>query len=86
MVGDVVDFWRIEDIEKDRGVLLRAEMKLPGKAWLEFKIEEKGKKRNLSVIAYYYTRSVFGVIYWYLCLPFHNLVFYNLIKEIEKRS
>lgn len=85
-VNDVIDFWRIEDIKKNKRLLLRAEMKLPGKAWLEFNITEETNKRELNVIAYYDTNSLFGKIYWYLCLPFHNFIFHNLIKEIEKRS
>ncbi|MDD5596274.1 MAG: SDR family oxidoreductase [Candidatus Omnitrophica bacterium] len=86
-INDVVDFWRIEDLEDDKKLLLRAEMKLPGRAWLEFNITEKdNNKRRLNIIAYYDTQNLFGKIYWYLCLPFHRFIFQNLIKEIEKRS
>lgn len=85
-VNDVLDFWRIEDIQYNKKLLLRAEMKLPGKAWLEFNLAETGDKRRLNVTAYYDTHSLFGKIYWYICLPFHHLVFHNLIKEIERRS
>ena len=85
-VNDVIDFWRIEDMQKNRRLLLRAEMKLPGKAWLEFNLKEEENKRVLNVTAYYDTRSLFGKIYWYTCLPFHRFIFHNLIREIEKRS
>ena len=85
-VNDVIDFWRIEDMQKNRRLLLRAEMKLPGKAWLEFNLKEEENKRVLNVTAYYDTRSLFGKVYWYTCLPFHRFIFYNLIREIEKRS
>ncbi len=85
-ISDVIDFWRIEDIRFNTKLLLRAEMKLPGKAWLEFNISEEGGKRKLNLIAYYDTHSLFGKIYWYMCLPFHHFIFFNLIKEIEKRS
>ena len=85
-ISDVIDFWRIEDIQCNKKLLLRAEMKLPGKAWLEFSISEEAGKRRLNLTAYYDTRSLFGKIYWYMCLPFHHFIFYNLIKEIEKRS
>lgn len=85
-VNDVIDFWRIEDIQENRKLLLRAEMKLPGKAWLEFNLKEEGNKRILNVTAYYDTHSLFGKIYWYICLPFHHFIFHNLIKEIERRS
>ncbi|MDP2913675.1 MAG: SDR family oxidoreductase [Candidatus Omnitrophota bacterium] len=85
-INDVIDFWRVEDIQDARRLLLRAEMKLPGKAWLEFIIKDQGDKRELGVRAYYDTHTLFGKMYWYMCLPFHQVIFYNLIREIEKRS
>ncbi|PIQ85439.1 MAG: epimerase, partial [Candidatus Omnitrophica bacterium CG11_big_fil_rev_8_21_14_0_20_43_6] len=85
-INDVVDFWRIEDLEVNRRLLLRAEMKLPGLAWLEFNIAQLDNKRRLNITAYYETKSFSGKIYWYLCLPLHRFIFENLIKEIEKRS
>jgi len=85
-INDVVDFWRIEDLQEGKKILLRAEMKLPGKAWLEFTISPFDNKNKLSVTAYYVTQSFFGRMYWYLCLPFHHFIFYNLIREIDRRS
>jgi uncharacterized protein YbjT (DUF2867 family) len=86
--NDVIDFWRIEDIQDDKRLLLRAEMKLPGKAWLEFSITEaeKDAENKLSVTAYYDTHSIWGRIYWYLFLPFHHFIFRDLIKEIDKKA
>lgn len=85
-VGDVVDFWRVEDIVENERLLLRAEMKIPGKAWLEFMVTDKGNKRKLTVTAYYDTNSLWGKIYWYLCLPFHHFIFTHLIEGVERRS
>jgi len=85
-VNDVIDFWRVEDLRKRRRLLLRAEMKLPGMAWLEFRIDQKGKSNHLSVNAYYQPRGIFGKLYWYVFLPFHFFIFYDLIREIDKRS
>ncbi len=85
-VNDVVDFWRVEGIEKNRMLLLRAEMKLPGMAWLEFKIDKDGKKNLLTVTAYFEPNGLPGKIYWYNFLPFHYTIFTNLIKQIDKRS
>ncbi len=85
-VNDVIDFWRIEDIQKNKRLLLRAEMRLPGRAWLEFDIAEEDGRRRLSVTAYYDTQGLLGKAYWYLCLPLHHFIFHNLIKEIEKRG
>jgi uncharacterized protein YbjT (DUF2867 family) len=83
---DVLDFWRVEDIQRDKRLLLRAEMKLPGEAWLEFKLKPVGKRNRLSVIAYYDTNKLFGDIYWFIFKPFHNVIFTDLIRQIEKRS
>jgi uncharacterized protein YbjT (DUF2867 family) len=85
-ISDVIDFWRIEDLKPDMRLLLRAEMKLPGKAWLEFTITPEGNMNRLSVIAYYYAENIFGKLYWYIFLPFHHFIFSDLIKQIEKRS
>ncbi len=85
-ISDVIDFWRIEDIQENKRLLLRAEMRLPGRAWLEFNIGEEGGSRRLNVTAFYDTKSLFGKAYWYICLPLHHFIFHNLIKEIEKRS
>jgi hypothetical protein len=85
-INDVVDFLRVEDLQTDRKVLLRAEMKLPGRAWLEFNIDEEETRRKLSIRAYYDTDRLFGKVYWYAFLPFHNVIFNNLLKQIEARS
>jgi hypothetical protein len=85
-INDVIDFWRTEDLQPNKRLLLRAEMKLPGKAWLEFNIREEDGRRRLSIIVYYYTYCLWGKLYWYLFLPLHRLIFNDLIKQIEKRS
>ena len=86
-VNDVIDFWRVEAIEKNRILRLRAEMKVPGRAWLEFRVDPEGEWQNrLTVTAYYQSKGVWGRVYWYIFLPFHHFIFYDLIKQIEKRS
>jgi uncharacterized protein YbjT (DUF2867 family) len=84
--GDVVDFWRVEDIIPSKRLLLRAEMKLPGKAWLEFHIGDHGDRRELSLTARYLTATLFGRAYWYFFLPFHRFIFKGLLRQIEERS
>ena len=84
-INDVIDFWRVEDMVPDERLLLRAEMKLPGRAWLEFRIAREDSWNQLSVVAYYDTKSFFGHLYWYIVLPFHRYIFDNLIKQIERR-
>jgi len=85
-VNDVIDFWRVEDLQPDRRLLLRAEMKLPGRAWLEFSIKDQGEERVLSVAAYYATNSLAGFLYWHVFLPLHHFIFTHLIEQIEARS
>lgn len=85
-VHDVIDFWRVESLEPNRRLLLRAEMKLPGRAWLEFRIEPDGETNLISVRAFYDTDSLFGHLYWYVFLPFHGLIFARLLVQIEKRT
>jgi hypothetical protein len=82
----VIDFWRVEDYKVNERLLLRAEMKLPGRAWLEFRIERSGDKNCLSVQAHYQARGIWGKLYWYLFLPFHVFIFRDLIRQIEQRS
>jgi hypothetical protein len=85
-VNDVIDFWRVEDMQPDKMLLLRAEMKVPGMAWLKFSIEPEGNKKRLSVSAMFQPHGIFGHLYWYCFMPVHVFIFYDLIKQIEKRS
>jgi uncharacterized protein YbjT (DUF2867 family) len=85
-IGDVIDFWRVEDLRPDRMLLLRAEMRLPGKAWLQFNVDPQPQGNRLSVHAHYQPTGLFGKPYWYACLPLHFLIFQNLIRQIEKRA
>lgn len=85
-INDVIDFWRVEDLRQDSCLLLRAEMKIPGKAWLEFKISPIEEANNLSVTAYFEPKGIWGKLYWYNMLPFHHFIFKDLINQLEKRS
>lgn len=88
-INDVVGFWRVEDLRPDARLLLRAEMKLPGKAWLEFTIAptpEDPARTALAATAYYDTASPGGHLYWHLLLPFHHFIFDGLIRQIEKHA
>ena len=85
-INDVIDFWRVEDLQPESRLLLRAEMKLPGQAWLEFRIKGEGAHNRLAITAYYDTHTVLGRLYWYVFLPFHHFIFVHLLEEIEKRS
>ncbi len=85
-VNDVIDFWRVEDIEEDERLLLRAEMKLPGKAWLEYRITDMGTRNRLAVTAHFRADGTLGKMYWSVFLPFHRIIFKDLIQQIEQRS
>jgi len=83
---DVIGFFRVENIVINERLLLRAEMKLPGRAWLEFKLVEMGKQIKIIVTAYFEPYNWRGKVYWYNFLPFHHIIFTNLLKQIDKRS
>jgi len=81
--GDALDFWRVlvADDEQQR-LLLFAEMKLPGEAWLEFNIRRKGEEEILYQTATFRPHGLLGRLYWYAVLPFHVFVFRGMIKNI----
>jgi uncharacterized protein YbjT (DUF2867 family) len=83
-INDVLDFWRVEKLVQDEQLLLRAEMKLPGKAWLEFKIDKVSLDNLLTINAYFLPKGFWGHIYWYLFLPFHYYIFYDIIKNLAR--
>jgi hypothetical protein len=70
--------------QENERLLLRSEMKLPGRAWLKFSLREEEGRRRLSITGYFDARGVFGKIYWYLFLPFHISIFEGLIRQIEQ--
>lgn len=81
--GDALDFWRVLYANKSEGrLLLFAEMKLPGEAWLEFKCEGN----ELVQTATFRPNGVLGRLYWYAVLPFHGIVFSSMIANIAKHS
>lgn len=81
--GDTLDFWRVlvADPEKKR-LLLYAEMKLPGEAWLEFKLAKNNGKDFLFQTATFRPKGIWGRIYWYLVLPFHFFVFEGMAENL----
>lgn len=82
-VGDALDFWRVEALEPPRLVRLRAEMRLPGEAWLEWRIDPvAGDGSRLRQRASFYPRGLTGRAYWYALLPFHALIFGRLAARL----
>jgi uncharacterized protein YbjT (DUF2867 family) len=86
-VGDALDFWRVEAIEPEQLLRLRAEMKTPGEAWLQFETHA-GRDGSTKLIqtAYFAPHGLLGHIYWYALYPIHKILFSGLIDAIAKRS
>ncbi|MEX0892993.1 MAG: SDR family oxidoreductase, partial [Gemmatimonadota bacterium] len=82
-VGDAVDFWRVEAYEPDRLLRLMAEMRLPGRAWLQFEVEADGAGGSrLRQTALFDPAGVLGLLYWYTLWPLHSMVFGGLLAGI----
>jgi uncharacterized protein YbjT (DUF2867 family) len=81
-IGDALDFWKVVDLETDKRLLLFAQMKLPGKGWLEFVMDDG----TLIQTAYFYPEGVWGRLYWYSVMPFHHYVFQSMGRQIIERA
>jgi len=81
-VGDTLDFWRVEAFEQNKRLLLAAEMKLPGRAWLEFAVEDRGKTSLIRQTAIFDPIGVAGLLYWYVLYPVHKLIFGKMLAAI----
>ena len=85
--GESLDFWRVEAVEPDRLMRLRAEMKVPGKAWLQFEsAPHEDGDTVLTETAYFAPRGFWGFIYWYAMWPFHAFLFDGLIRQLAARA
>ncbi len=85
--GDALDFWRVLIADKkNKRLLLYAEMKLPGEAWLEFRIMKRHNKMQLRQTATFRPKGLWGRLYWYSVLPFHGFIFRGMIKNISKAN
>jgi len=81
-IGDSLDFWKVVDLKPNRRLLLVNQMKVPGKAWLEFSIDG-----SLFILtAHHYPRGLWGRLYWLLTKPLHKLILPGLAKGIIKRA
>jgi uncharacterized protein YbjT (DUF2867 family) len=81
-VGDQIDFWRVSAFEPDRKLTLAAEMKLPGRAWLDFEVEPNATGSTIRQTAIFDPKGLFGLFYWYLSFPLHQLVFAGMLRNI----
>jgi uncharacterized protein YbjT (DUF2867 family) len=85
-VGETVDFWRVEAYDPPRLLRLRAEMKLPGTAWLEYRVVPEGAGSRLEQRARFHPRGLWGRIYWAAFVPFHALIFPRMARELAREA
>jgi len=81
-IGDGLDFWKVVDVKPDKRLLLVNQMKVPGKAWLEFSLEGT----ELIQTAHFYPKGLWGRMYWYLTKPLHKLIFPDIAKGIIEKA
>ena len=88
--GETLDFWRVVGIDRERSLSLRAEMKLPGEAKLEFEILPADgaaeSPTELKMTALYWPRGLIGILYWYTVVPLHEIVFGGMLRGIRKTA
>jgi uncharacterized protein YbjT (DUF2867 family) len=85
-IGEPVDFWRVEALEPPHLLRLRAEMKLPGTAWLQFEVLPDVDGARVEQTAFFEPHGLPGYLYWYAFLPFHRFLFPGLIRAVRRRA
>jgi len=85
-VGDALDFWRVEAYEPGRRLRLAAEMRVPGRAWLEFEVVPDAGGAVVHQTAVFEPAGLSGLLYWYALLPVHALIFGGLLRAIVRRA
>lgn len=85
--GDALDFWRVEAVDLNHSLRLRAEMKVPGRAWLQFEANRESDTQTCLVqTAYFAPKGLWGLLYWYLLYPIHALIFSGLIDALKEQA
>lgn len=84
--GDTLDFWRVEAFEPDRLLRLFAEMKLPGRAWLQFEVENNKSGASIRQTAIFDPLGLAGLLYWYALYPLHRLIFSGMLRGIARAA
>ena len=85
-VGDTLDFWRVEAVEPPSLLRLRAEMKVPGRAWLQFEVEPTEGGSRIRQTAIFDPSGLFGIVYWYGLYPLHGFVFRGMIEGVARAA
>jgi len=84
--GDALDFWRVESVESDRLLRLRAEMKVPGRAWLQFETTPVAGGTEIRQTAIFDASGLVGLAYWYALYPLHRFIFAGMLRGIAHRA
>lgn len=84
--GEAIDFWRVEEASPPERLRLRAEMKVPGQAWLQFETQEEGGQVQLVQTAFFRPRGLAGFLYWWAMYPMHGLIFGRMARAIVRES
>jgi len=85
-VGDALDFWRVEEIRRPDLLRLRAEMKVPGRAWLQYEVVPTPEGSRIVQTAFFEPKGLPGLAYWYLLYPVHGLIFRGTARVIGERA
>jgi len=85
--GDALDFWRVESVKPGEHLQLRAEMKVPGRAWLRFDVQDAGNGESVvQQTAFFEPKGLFGLLYWWSVYPFHLFIFPSMLAAIGARA
>ncbi len=85
-LGEPLDFWRVEALESPHLLRLRAEMKLPGYAWLQFEVLDDPIGARVEQTAFYEPRGFFGYLYWWAVHPFHRFIFPGMLRSVAREA
>jgi hypothetical protein len=83
-VGDRIDFWRVERVVSDRRLLLVAEMRIPGRLWLQFDIEGDDRRTEIRLTTVFDPAGSVGLVYWYLLYPVHHTIFKAMLHGVKR--
>ena len=84
-VGDALDFWRVEEVRRPTLLRLRAEMKVPGRAWLQYEVTAIEGGSRLVQTAFFEPKGLPGLAYWYALYPVHGLIFRGTVRVLAQR-
>jgi uncharacterized protein YbjT (DUF2867 family) len=85
-VGDALDFWRVEEVRRPELLRLRAEMRVPGRAWLQYEVIATDSGCRLVQTAFFEPKGLPGLAYWYVLYPVHGLIFRGMVRVLAQRA